>query len=345
MGGSRARGVVLVLITLCVLLGALVGCSSLEARFIVPSQRDFEAPSPYIETWIPVGKDGNRERLHALMVPAPASARDASGNSPAIVFFHGAMTQLTDVTGAMLPIVDEAGATLVLVAYRGFGKSSHINNVTRNTMVEDGLTAVDFVRAMKGVDPDRVATFGYSFGGMTSLAVARQREWVRPVVAGGAFSSSGMSLHDRRVQWLALLAGARHEPITNMRYMQGRRVALFHPGRDDIVPMAHALRLLNAGGKAGARISLYICPDATHFNIINMYPEVLDDVAKTCREEWALPPGRYKAGPTGTIAPRQFPDNRGERDAAIGPEMRTSEVQPDPTSVQSTKFFPVPPLR
>jgi pimeloyl-ACP methyl ester carboxylesterase len=270
---------------------ALSGCGALEERFIMPTRHVPATPPDARDAWIPLvpKRQGVGDPvLHAWVYPAPASARGEHGRAPAIVFFHGAATSLDDVGEPLKPVVEKAGATLVLASYRGFGRSSEPSQLTRDTMVEDGLAVVDAVRAMPGVDPERVAVFGYSFGGMTSLAVGRARPWVRPVVTGGAFSSSGMALRDRDVQWLALFAGPRHEPIANIRRLSGRRVLLFHPLMDTMVPMDHAIRLLRAGQAAGARVNLYVATNATHFDFLSADPRVLDVVARACREEWGL---------------------------------------------------------
>lgn len=291
------RQSILVTLVLCVLLPMTLGaCSSIEGRYFGAKTRAFDTPQGIHDAWIPVGRSqpsinphpkGSKGTLHAWVYPAPDSARDAQGRAPAIIFYHGAATQIDSIGPSLAPLVDKAGATLILVSNRGFGRSSNLTNVTRDSFVEDGLAAADFVRAMPDVDPHRVACFGYSFGGMTSLAVARARPWINPVISGAAFSSSGMALRDRNRQYLTLLSGPAHEPIVNIRYLKGRRVMLFHPMNDTMVPLDHGLRLLREGQKHRARISLYAIPDATHFNVLDAHPQVLDQIALACKEEWA----------------------------------------------------------
>ncbi len=275
---------------------ALGACSSIEGRYFGPETREFDTPEGIQDAWIPVGRalpatnphpKGSHGTLHAWVYPAPDSARDKDGRAPAIIFYHGASTQIDTIGPLLAPLVERAGATLILVSNRGFGRSTDIAHVTRDSFVEDGLAAADFVRTMPGVDPDRVACFGYSFGGMTSLAVGRARPWINPVISGAAYSSSGMALHDRGVQYLTLLSGPAHEPIASMRHLRDRRVMLFHPADDRMVPLAHGNRLLNEGQKHGARVSLYVIPDATHFNVLQTDPHLLDRIAEACKEEWA----------------------------------------------------------
>ncbi len=83
------------------------------------------------------------------------------------------LSRLEQPMTALAPLVDKAGCSLILISNRGFGRSSKISHVTRDSFVEDGIAAADFVHSMPGVDPDRVACFGYSFGGMTSVFVKR----------------------------------------------------------------------------------------------------------------------------------------------------------------------------
>lgn len=274
---------------------ALGACSSIEGRYFGPETREFDTPEGIQDAWIPVGRampatnphpKGTRGTLHAWVYPAPDSARDKDGRAPAIIFYHGASTQIDAIGPALVPLVEKAGASLILVSNRGFGRSTSIAHVTRDSFVEDGLAAADFVRTMPGVDPDRVACFGYSFGGMTSLAVGRARPWINPVISGAAYSSSGMALHDRGVQYLTLISGPAHEPIASMRHLRDRRVLLFHPTDDTMVPLEHGKRLLKEGEKHRARVSLYVIPDATHFNVIQKHPQLLDHIAKVCKEEW-----------------------------------------------------------
>lgn len=287
--------------TLALLVGLLVcaamgACSNIEGRYFGPEIRDFDTPEGIKDAWIPVGRPfpsanphpkGSRGTLHAWVYPAPESARDKDGRAPAIIFYHGASTQIDRIGPMIAPLVEKAGASLILISNRGFGRSTPIDHVTRDSFVEDGLAAADFVRAMPDVDPNRVACFGYSFGGMTSLAVGRARPWINPVISGAAYSSSGMALHDREVQYLTLISGPAHEPIINIRHMPDRRVMLFHPAQDSMVPLDHAMRLLREGERYHARVSLYVIPDATHFNVIQKHPQVLDRIAEVCTQEWS----------------------------------------------------------
>ena len=303
MSAPRRSLALIALLTLGSVLGA---CSSIEGRFFGPKLREFDTPAAVTDAWIRVGRPiastnphpkGSRGTLHAWVYPAPQSARDKDGRAPAIVFYHGASTQIDAIGPALQPLVEKAGASLILISHRGFGRSTPIDHVTRASFVEDGLAAADFVRAMDGVDPARVACFGYSFGGMTSLAVARERPWLNPVISGAAYSSSGMALHDRDIQYLTLLSGPAYEPIASIRHLQGRRVFLFHPTDDSMVPLEHGHRLLKEGQKHKARVSLYIIPDATHFNVIEKHPQLLDRIAEVCKEEWGTAPTPEPAAP------------------------------------------------
>ncbi|PLW81366.1 alpha/beta hydrolase [Kineobactrum sediminis] len=104
---------------------------------------------------------------------------------PAVVMAHG----FTAVRDQRLPAYAEAfaaaGLVVLLFDYRHFGDSDgeprQLLNVRRQ--LQDWEAAIVTVRKLPGVDPDRIALWGTSFGGAHAQSIAAEDHRIAAVVA------------------------------------------------------------------------------------------------------------------------------------------------------------------
>jgi dipeptidyl aminopeptidase/acylaminoacyl peptidase len=128
-----------------------------------------EADSPVQQTWIKA-KDG-------LYIAAAIRKPKGEGRYPAIIMFHGApggrgMEQLVgwsrgDHGGPVWERFLQEGYVVVVADYRG-GDMNLMSVPSTNGMVtsiDDGLTVIDFVKALPYVDAARLNLYGVSLGG------------------------------------------------------------------------------------------------------------------------------------------------------------------------------------
>lgn len=117
----------------------------------------------------------------------PLQKRGARGHA-AMVWVHGGVHSNFGPT--MFPFVREAverGYVIIAPDYRGstgYGKTHHNAIDYGGKEVTDAMSAVEFLKTLPHVDPDRLGMMGWSHGGyITSLSIMRD---VHPFKAGAA---------------------------------------------------------------------------------------------------------------------------------------------------------------
>lgn len=128
--------------------------------------------------------------------------------------------------------------------------------------------------AERGIDPDRLATFGYSAGGhlaaLVGLAPGPGRPEIRAVVAGGA--PSDLTLYEGGTLVPQFMGGSQEEKPEAYRAASPVNhvdpgdppVFLYHAVNDRLVPPVHAERFYAALAKAGVPRELYWMEGRNH---------------------------------------------------------------------------------
>jgi dienelactone hydrolase len=147
----------------------------------------------------------------ARALPATLAMPKGAGPFPAVVLVHGSGPQDRDETiGANRPFLDLArGLAARGVAVLRYEKRSHARpqdfagGVTLDAeTTDDAVAAVAALRREAGIDPERIAVFGHSQGGMLGPRIARRS------------GASG-----------AILLAAPARPLLDLLLEQNRRVA------------------------------------------------------------------------------------------------------------------------
>src|SRR5215467_2298097 len=107
------------------------------------------------------------DRCVAWLYPAVG----ATAPGPVVVMAHGLSGTRRDGLGPFAERFAAAGLTALLFDHRGFGDSGGEPDLFEpRRQLEDWRAAIASARALPGVDPERVATFGSSMGGGNALA-------------------------------------------------------------------------------------------------------------------------------------------------------------------------------
>lgn len=116
---------------------------------------------PREDILIPFG----RARMSAWLYRSPTASKETPG--PAIVLGHGLGGFKSMRLDAYSEVFQQAGYTAVAFDYRGFGEStgSTAQIVDYEAQQADWDVALEYVRNLEYVDPERLAVFGTSFGG------------------------------------------------------------------------------------------------------------------------------------------------------------------------------------
>lgn len=276
---------------------------ALESRFYGAEQREYPTPAGVEDLYVRVGPRASAPPtasaapppdgpfVHCWLYPAPARV-DSTERSPAILFCHGARTQIDEIGPGLAPMAQRAGAAFMLVSYRGFGRSSPIDGPSRASTAADAAAALAALRARPDIDPDRIVVMGYSLGGPPALAAAATSP-VAGVIIGGTFSSAAAALEDRELSHLRLLLGNDFDPVDTVRRLDSTPLYIFHGESDSAFPVYHAYTLAAASSRAGLPVRLDIVPGAGHRSIFRDDPALFDRLAGFVRA--ATDPARVGA--------------------------------------------------
>jgi fermentation-respiration switch protein FrsA (DUF1100 family) len=197
------------------------------------------------------------ERLHGWWIPA--RARPARGH---VLFFHGNAGNVSHRLEHARALT-AAGLDLLLVDYRGYGRST--GRPSEAGLYRDARASLAALRAGGQVDPARVVYMGESLGGAVALWLALQDP-----PAGLVLQSTFTSLRDMaRVHypWApSALVGDGFPSLERIRQLQAP-VLILHGDADDIVPVAQG-RALHAAAPEPRRLE--VVAGAGHNDLVDL---------------------------------------------------------------------------
>jgi len=112
-------------------------------------------------------------RLHAYWIPCPPEyASPIPGVRPCVLFFHGNAGTVERYRWVGARWQDALGADLLLIDYRGYGKST--GTPTEAGVLADARAAYDWLITDRKIPPERIVIVGQSLGGGVACALARE---------------------------------------------------------------------------------------------------------------------------------------------------------------------------
>ncbi|MCA9648827.1 MAG: alpha/beta hydrolase [Myxococcales bacterium] len=187
--------------------------------------------------------------------------------SPLVIFAHG-NAELIDDWPATLRSYRSWGLSVLLVEYRGYGRSA--GSPSEAAIAADLVAAHDLVTARPEIDAKRVILHGRSIGGGAVCALARQRP-----PAAIVLQSTFTSIRALAARWL-IPGFLVLDPFDNeacLREYPGP-VLIVHGRHDTLIPPAHAEALARA-----ARRSRLVMVDAGHNDCPPQWSTFFDEVA------------------------------------------------------------------
>lgn len=219
-------------------------------------------------------------RLVGWWMPAEAEARGT------VVFLHGygaSKQQSLSVAG----FLHRAGYHVLAFDFRAHGESGGDHTTVGVDEVRDVLGALDWLGVQPGVDPDRVALFGWSMGAATAINAAASAPHVRAIVADSSFTSladvaaralgSAAGLPERPfgdmaltwASWMTHHSPADDEPVRAVRDVH-RPILLIQGLADRLLQPTDGRELKDAAGDEG---ELWLVPDAPHLDAHRYYAD------------------------------------------------------------------------
>jgi len=189
---------------------------------------------PDLERWsLPI--DGGS--VEAVLLRAPGD-----GPRPAVIHAHGNAELIEYWAGPLGRYRDHLGVHLLLVEYRGYGRSA--GKPSETGITADFRAAYDRLIARDDVDESRIIGHGRSLGGGAIGTLAAGR-----ALAGMVFESTFTSVPEV-VPWVPpRLMPDRYDTRSVLRSFAGPSL-IMHGTRDATIPYPHAERLAEAANDA-----------------------------------------------------------------------------------------------
>ncbi len=194
-------------------------------------------------------------------------------NAAVIVLFHGNGEIVTDYD-MLAPFYHVAGASLLVVDYRGYGWSGGVPLVTQ--MLPDALKVVDAVPtllAQYGRPEARLFIKGRSLGSAPAIYVAQQRpDMFHGLIIESGFADAPSIFHEIGTTLSALLPHDDALPLYNSRKLHRVHIPLLviHGQKDTVIPSHHADTLYNASPSHDK--TLTIIEQAGHNDLLIVNP-------------------------------------------------------------------------
>lgn len=183
-----------------------------------------------------------------------AAGRPRRQRRPAVLFAHGNGELIDQWVTPLWPYGQDLDVHLVLVEYRGYGRSA--GRPSEQALVADFVQVAAEVQQRHDVDPKRVLYHGRSIGGGVVCGAAR-----RAPPAGLILESTFTDLHSiaRRFGAPRILLADRFDNLAALRELRCPCLIL-HGDADTLIPPDHAQRLFQAS--TWSRLHLF--PGAGH---------------------------------------------------------------------------------
>jgi uncharacterized protein len=232
-----------------------------------PARSDCPLPTDVEEVWITT-PDG--VRLHAWFLRALGAAPGEV--RPAVLHLHGNAGS-NEEHEPFSAFLRKHGMHVLLLDYRGYGKSDPKRLLHRRLLLIDSLAAYDALAARPDVDPTRIGLYGVSLGGSFAAAVARERPQAAALCTVSAFSTWAGIAQDHLPILGPILMPTGLDAKDNVTHLGIRPYLIVHGETDSIVPIRHAHVLKDAAKKAGVDTEVAIITGGDHNAIIADHPD------------------------------------------------------------------------
>jgi pimeloyl-ACP methyl ester carboxylesterase len=173
--------------------------------------------------WLDVG--GNR--VEAWLLPARSNMP-----SPLIIAAHG-NGELIDWQTAPMHRLREAGISVLLVEYPGYGRSG--GRPSQTSITAALVAAYDCIEKDQRFDGARIVGYGRSLGGGAIAQLALHRRLAALVLESSFSSMADIARAHGLPNWLVLNRFDTHQVLAEFP----RPILLLHGARDEIIPVQH----------------------------------------------------------------------------------------------------------
>jgi len=191
-------------------------------------------------------------QLSGWFIPAAGygSAREAKGT---VVHLHGNSQNMT-THWQFVEWMPMQGFNLFVFDYRGYGKSG--GSPEPKGVLEDAISALDYVRSRTDIDAGRLFVFGQSLGGTVAIAAAgASGKGIRAVAVEAPFYSYS-EFTDDHYPGQGCLMDDMYSASNYVAKLSPIPLLFIHGTLDRVVPYSHSTRLLAEAGEPKRLITI-----------------------------------------------------------------------------------------
>lgn len=193
------------------------------------------------------------EKLHGYYLPSPVQTNKT------VIYLHGRANNIGHCLDDVNNIQSKVPVNVLMVDYRGFGKSTlNTSSITHEGVVTDATAMYDFL-INRGIQPSDISLFGHSLGGAVAIELATKRK-VRGLIVQSSFTSIKDIVDDFRTKgitsWIQkIVPESISSLITNrgefnsqemIKKVQADYVCVGHCMDDPLIAPEHSERLYEA---------------------------------------------------------------------------------------------------
>lgn len=209
-------------------------------------------------------------RLHGWWV-----RKDSDDNAPLIIYYGG---NAEEVSGNLLDLERFPPVSLLLLNYRGYGKSD--GKASERNLVSDALFVLDEITRQESIQPEQIILMGRSLGSGVAVQVAARRPVSRLILITPFDSLVKVARSHYPIFPVGL--AVRHRFESDQVAPEIRTPALILMGSEDrIVPNRHSQALARSWGGPVTSVTI---KGADH-NSIHMHPEYWSAISDFLRDE------------------------------------------------------------
>jgi dipeptidyl aminopeptidase/acylaminoacyl peptidase len=239
--------------------------------FYFPSREVFVTPPGVRDVSIETS-DGHT--LHAwLMGPVDDHA------APVILHLHWNAGNVSNHS-AFSEFLANSGYRVLLVDYRGYGRSEANGRLTRHRLLGDAQHALEWIREQSEFEASPIGVYGVSLGGAFATALVARNDDISALCLTSAFSSWRGVAGDHVPILPRLLIGRGLDPEDEIGAVGSCPVLIVHGAEDSIVPERHLEVLASAARRGGVAVETALIPFGGHNDVPSEYPEARRAIAE-----------------------------------------------------------------
>ena len=205
-------------------------------------------------------------RLHGWLVSAVSSSSVSSGAAlghpgRAMLWLHGNAGNIGDRAEAVAAMVRATGATVLIIDYRGYGRSG--GSPDEEGLYQDAEAAFDYLVARRKSHGESVAVYGRSLGAAVAVELATRRDVGALILEAPFTSIAAMVRRTYRFLPAGLVVRARFDSLAKMPSVRSP-VMVLHGTRDEIVPSDMGRQIYQASPNDKGDKRLFLMKGGSH---------------------------------------------------------------------------------